>query len=488
MKKVIKLLLVSLVAGVLSVVISCAVNPVTGKRQVMFMSEAQEIALGVSYDPQVISAFGLYDNPSLQAYLQGAGTEMGRLSHRPALEYHVKVVDSPVVNAFAVPGGYIYLTRGILAQLNNEAELMGVLGHEMGHIAARHSASQQTKQQLGTLLLIGGVIASEKFASYAQYAMQGMELLFLSFSRDDERQADALGSEYASKMGYDATKMADFFKVLNKMNMAASQGGVPTFLSTHPDPGDRYNAVLKTSKAWQDSLRLSSYKVNGDSYLHLIDGIIYGEDPKQGYTSDNIFYHPALKFRFSFPAGWKLTNAPTQVTIQPSDGKALMLFSLSDQRSLQAAVDSTLAAYGLQMQRTEKVTVNGMPAIMTLSRQQSQDRSTGVVTTNVIVSYFIEYGQAFFVFHGVTAEPDFAAYSPAMEASMKTFARLTDPLRLNVKPMRVYVKKAPRAGTLESTLAYFGMRRDMMGELALLNNMELNDQLSAGKLIKIVSE
>lgn len=469
-------------------IVSCAVNPVTGKKQIMLMSEAQEVALGISYDPQVLATFGVYDDPGLQAFVQAKGTEMGKISHRPNLEYHVKVVDSPVVNAFAVPGGFIYLTRGILAQFNNEAELMGVLGHEMGHVAARHSVSQQTKQQLGTLLLIGGMIASEKFANYAQYAMQGMELLFLSFSRDDERQADALGCEYSSKMGYDGTKMADFFNVLNKMNMAHSQGGVPTFLSTHPDPGDRYNAVMQQSRAWQDSLKLPSYKVNTDSYLQLIDGIIYGEDPKQGYTDDNTFYHPELKFKFSYPLGWELTNAPTQVTVQPQDGRALLLFTLANQKTLQTAVDSTLAAYGLQLQRAERRTVNGLPAIITLSMQQAKDQSTGAVSTNSVLSYFIEYGSLIYVFHGVSTEADFNNYVSTMESSMKTFARLTDTYRINVKPQRIAVRKVQRTGTLASAFSYFGMKQDMWAELALLNNMELNDQVTAGRTIKIITQ
>jgi len=477
-----------LLAAAMLLIVSCAVNPVTGKKQIMLMSEAQEVALGISYDPQVLATFGVYDDPGLQAFVQAKGTEMGKISHRPNLEYHVKVVDSPVVNAFAVPGGFIYLTRGILAQFNNEAELMGVLGHEMGHVAARHSVSQQTKQQLGTLLLIGGMIASEKFANYAQYAMQGMELLFLSFSRDDERQADALGCEYSSKMGYDGTKMADFFNVLNKMNMAHSQGGVPTFLSTHPDPGDRYNAVMQQSRAWQDSLKLPSYKVNTDSYLQLIDGIIYGEDPKQGYTDDNTFYHPELKFKFSYPLGWELTNAPTQVTVQPQDGRALLLFTLANQKTLQTAVDSTLAAYGLQLQRAERRTVNGLPAIITLSMQQAKDQSTGAVSTNSVLSYFIEYGSLIYVFHGVSTEADFNNYVSTMESSMKTFARLTDTYRINVKPQRIAVRKVQRTGTLASAFSYFGMKQDMWAELALLNNMELNDQVTAGRTIKIITQ
>ena len=142
---------------------------------------------------------------------------------------------------------------------------------------------------------------SEQFAQYAQYALQGMQLLFLKFSRDDERQADGLGVEYSSKIGYDAHKMADFFKVLQKMSLAENQGGIPTFLSTHPDPGDRYNSVNQSATKWQTKLNLPQYKVNQDGYLQMIDGIIYGEDPKQGYVEGYTFYHPDLKFKFRFP-------------------------------------------------------------------------------------------------------------------------------------------------------------------------------------------
>jgi predicted Zn-dependent protease len=289
-------------------------------------------------------------------------------------------------------------------------------------------------------------------------------------------------------MGYDATKMADFFQVLNKMNMASSHGGVPTFLSTHPDPGDRYNAVLASTKEWQDKLNLPSYKVNADPYLKLIDGIVYGDDPRQGYTDDNTFFHPELKFRFSYPAGWTLTNAPTQVTIQPSDGKALILLTLSNQKSLQAAADSTLAQYGLIPQRTERRTVNGMPAIVALSKQENQDRSTGAVSVTTVLSYIIEYGNMYYVFHSVSSEADFPNYANIMESSMKTFAKLTDLNRLNVKPKRVYVKPVQRSGTLASAFTSYGVSQTMMNELALLNNMELNDQVQAGKLIKIVSQ
>ena len=470
------------------IVFSCAVNPVTGKKQIMLMSEQQEIQMGIAYDPQVVATFGEYRSDNILNFLSTKTKEMGAISHRPNLEYHIKILDSPVVNAFAVPGGYIYLTRGILAQLNNEAELLGVVGHEMGHITARHSVSQQTKQQLGQLLLIGGMIASQKFAQYAEYALQGMQLLFLKFSRDDERQADALGVEYSSKISYDAHKMADFFQVLNKMSMAESQGGVPTFLSTHPDPGDRYNSVNQSSSEWQTKLGYNDWKVNQDSYLQMIDGIIYGEDPRQGFVEGNTFYHPELKFRFTYPAGWHYENTPAQVNMGPEDGKALMVFTLSPQKTLQNAADTTLKQLGLTLLESKNTTVNGMQAKATVARQVNQDQSTGQQTSNLVLTYFIQYSPYIYVFHGVSAEADFNTYFKTMESAMMTFAKLTDPSKINVKPNKLLVRRVQKTTTLGNTLTSFNVPQAKLQEVALLNNMELTSTLQAGKLIKVIGQ
>ena len=479
--------------GVLSFVIlflavSCAVNPVTGKKQLMFMSVAQEVQLGAEYDPQIIAAFGEYKNDQILQLLQARADEMGLISHQPKLKYHVKILDSPVVNAFAVPGGYIYMTRGILAQFNNEAEMIGVLAHEMGHITARHSASRQSKQQIGQLLLIGGMIASEEFASYAEYAMQGMQLLFLSFSRDDERESDKLGVEYSSKIGYDATKMADFFLVLEKMSLESGHGGVPTFLSTHPNPGDRYNSVKMQAKTWQDSLDNTSWKVNTDKYLSMIDGIVYGEDPRQGYVEGNTFYHPDLKFKFTFPAGWQLQNQPMQVNMAPTDGKALLVFSFASGTTLDEAAQSTLNQLKLKPEEFRNITVHGMPAIMTLSKQVNENPNTGQKQTNMVISTFINADNTFYVFHGVTAEADFNTYSDVFQTTMVNFSKLTDPSKLNKKPDKILIKKVQRSGTLADAFKYYGIKQDQMEELALLNNLNLTDKVNAGKLIKIIGQ
>jgi predicted Zn-dependent protease len=467
---------------------SCAVNPVTGKKQLMFMSEAQEIQLGNQYDPQVMATFGEYKNEPLLALIEERGKEMGLISHRPQLTYHFRILDSPVINAFAVPGGYIYLTRGILAQFNNEAEMLGVLGHEMGHITARHSASQQTKQTVGQLLFVGGMIASEEFRRYGEYAMQSMQLLFLSFSRENEREADRLGVEYASKIGYDANKMADFYQVLVKMNLANEHGGIPTFMSTHPDPGDRYNAVKTDAAGWQDSLDFASWKVNKDHYLNLIDGMVFGEDPRQGFVEGQAFYHPELKFKFSIPSGWKLQNSPIQVIMHPPDGKALMIFTLSQQETLEDAAKVTIQELKLNVLDSKKTSVNRMPAISVLSNQVSQNRSTGLRDTIQVLSYFIEYNGLKYVFHGVSAEDDFKKYSSIFEPTMLTFNKLTEPDKLNRQPKRIRIKKVQQAGTLSDAFRRLGIQQKQMEELAFLNNMELSERLSAGALIKVVGD
>lgn len=474
-----------LILGISFLIPSCAVNPVTGKKQLMFMSESQEIQLGRDYDPQVIATFGDYKNDALLALIEKRGKEMGLISHRPKLNYQFRILDTHVINAFAVPGGYIYFTRGILAQFNNEAELMGVLGHEMGHITARHSVSRQAKQQIGTLLLIGGMIASEEFRKYGEYAMAGMQLLFLSYSREDEREADRLGVEYASKIGYDGSKMADFYKVLVKMNLASDHGGVPTFLSTHPDPGDRYNAVKQDAEKWKTELSFLEWKVNADSYLDLINGMVYGEDPRQGFVEGQVFYHPDMKFRFSFPAGWKLQNSPMQVTMAPQDGKALMIFTLAPQKSLEEAAQTTLQQLQLNLIESTKTTVNGMPAIAAVSSQTSQNQSTGQEQTIKVLSYFIDYNNNYFVFHGVSDESDFNTFYPAFESSIKNFDRLTDPAKLNVKPQRIRISQVQRTGTLSEALKSMGVSAQEMEDIAFLNNLELSEQVQAGRKIKL---
>jgi predicted Zn-dependent protease len=283
--------------------------------------------------------------------------------------------------------------------------------------------------------------------------------------------------------------MADFYQVLVKMNLASNQSGIPTFMSTHPDPGDRYNTVKQDATRWQDSLNFSPWKVNTDNYLDLLDGMVFGEDPRQGYVEGQVFYHPELKFKFPVPIAWILENSPMQVRMYTPDGKALMIFTLAPQETLEEAAKATLQQLELNLLDSKITTVNGMPAIAALSNQVSQNQSTGQLDTINLLSYFIEYNSLNYVFHGVSAKADFNTYLRIFEPTMMNFDKLTEPSKLNRQPKKIRIKKVQRAGTLAESFRTFGIQqKKKMEELAFLNNMELNDQVPAGALIKIVGD
>src|SRR5690606_1733486 len=277
---------------------ACARNPVTGKKQLVLMSEKQEIAMGQEADPQIVAAYGLYEDKALQGFIDQKGQEMAKISHRNQLDYTFRILDSPVINAFALPGGYVYFTRGIMAHFNNEAEFAGVLGHEIGHVTARHSAKQYSNATLAQFGLLAGSIISPEFAQVADLAGTGVQLLFLKFGRDAESQSDKLGVEYSTKIGYDAREMAGFFTTLDRLGEQSGAADIPTFLSTHPDPANREQKVAREAASWRKKVNTADLEVNRESYLRMIDGIIYGDDPRQGFVEQNRFYHPVLRFQF----------------------------------------------------------------------------------------------------------------------------------------------------------------------------------------------
>jgi len=471
---------------VILMVSSCSRNPVTGKREVMLMSESQEINMGKSYDPQVKATYGVYEDAGLQSFITEKGKEMAAISHRPTLPYEFKVVDSPVVNAFAVPGGFIYFTRGIMAHFNNEAEFAGVLGHEIGHITARHSAKQQTNQILGQILFIGGLVVSEDFRNFADLASQGMGLLFMKFGRNDESQSDELGVDYSSQVGYDATEMADFFKTLKKMRDESGQS-IPTFMSTHPDPADRYNKVKEMAKEEQAANPDKQYKVNRDSYLKMIDGIIYGPDPRQGFEENGKFYHPELLFEFPIPNNWRVNNMPSQVQMSPEDGKAVLTMDLAAGADLSAAAREFTEKNKLNVIEQSNDNVNGNTALALISettQDQSQQQQQVQQPVLRMLTYFILYDGKIYKFNGLSKKEDFNQHFSTFQRSMKNFKKLTDQSKINKKPTTVAIKTVKKNSDLRAALASFGMKGTQLKELSILNGMELNDQVKAGSLIK----
>lgn len=462
---------------------NCARNPITGKRE-LAISEDKEKAMGAAYDPQIVSSMGTYEDKGLNDLLNRVGKEMAKTSHRPDLNWTFRIVDSDVVNAFAVPGGYVYFTRGILAHFNNEAEFAGVLGHEIGHVTARHSAQQIRQQQLAQVGLIAGVIASDAVRQNFESINQGMQLLFLKNGRDAESESDALGVEYSSEIGYDASQMAGFFKTIDRLQKRSGQE-IPDFLSTHPDPLNREANVRALAKEWQAKLPGNQDKVNRDGYLALIEGLLYGEDPNQGYVEKGKFYHPQLKFVFDVPTNWRLLNSPQQVQIAAPDQDAAITFTLAQGNSPEAAAQTWLQQNQLQASRGGATTVNGLQAYQiegVAGDPQQQQQELAWTST------FISYGSTIYVFTGITLINQTKKYARVFGTTSTSFKALTDPTYLNRQPERIRIKTVPSNQTLKAFLTSQGTPAARLEELSILNGLALETLIKAGTKIKTVGK
>lgn len=446
------------------------------------MSEAQEIEIGKAADPQVIQQFGLYEDSSLQRYISDMGQRMGAISHRPKLQYHFRVINSDAINAFAVPGGYVYFTRGIMAYLNSEAQFAGVLGHEIGHITARHSVKQQRNQILAQVGLIAGMIISPELARFGDAASQGLGLLLLKYGRDAERQSDELGVDYSARIGYDPQYMADFFQTLERQTSKNANEELPSFLSTHPSPEERYATVKKLAAEKKQELNNPNLIVGRNEYLRRIEGLIYGEDPKEGFLENGVFYHPPLGFQFTIPTNWAYQNTPQQVQLASKDGNALMIFTLAQGKTLDEAASNVLQQYKLQLVNSNRTTVNGNNAIVMIADLPQQQNTLRTF------SYVVQHRENFYLMIGVSAINNFPAYENMFAGSMQSFRTLTDPDMLNKKPQRIRIRIVGQAGSLQQILRSFNVQDKRLEEHALLNGMQLTDNVPSGTLLKVIAE
>jgi len=293
-------------------------DPITGEKSSYGYSWAEEVRMGTEGDGQIISQYGSYDNERLSTYVDSLGQAMVALSHvrregaEPewvATEFYFRVLDTPVVNAFALPGGYIYVTRGLLAHVENEAQLAVVIGHEIGHVTARHMSKRAKNQILSQVALMAGAVGGQLLIggstaeNVLNYGGLGTQLLLLSYGRDDESQSDKLGVEYAALAGYDAAEGAGFFNSLKRLSDQSGQD-IPSFLQTHPDPGQREQFIIDEAAMWQNDTGVT--RVGRSWYLQQIDRIIYGPNPRQGFKHEGRFVHPDLAFQFDIPDEFRL--------------------------------------------------------------------------------------------------------------------------------------------------------------------------------------
>ena len=463
----------------------CARNPVTGKRQIVLVSESEEIAMGRQSDTQVRQEYGIAEKQSLQDYIGTIGRKLTRVSHRPNLEWHFAVVDSPVVNAFAIPGGYVYLTRGILAYLSNEAELAGVMGHEIGHVTARHSVRQITRQELAQVGLGVGGALSPAIGQMGNLAQNGLGLVFLRFSRADESEADRLGVEYAARAAYDPRQLSNFFDVLGRLASASDRDTIPGWLSTHPGPPQRVETTRMLAEEWIEMLGLTGERmdVNRDPFLRAIDGIVFGNDPREGFSDGVRFYHPALEFQIDFPAAWRIENTREAVAAtDPQQAAQLQLTMMKVPRSTSAEdYVNGLAARGTRPQNARVVKINGYNAVLA-SYILRNPRGSAVTA----LAGFIEYRNQILQIVGTTS--DFRRFGSILEESIRSFNAISDRRILEVQPDRLKIYAAQEGDTLTALARSRSNPRVTADDLAVLNRLAIDQPITPGRLLKIVEK
>ena len=458
-------------------VTGCATNPVSGKRELALVSESQEIAMGRDGAAAVTAAIGLVPNATLQSYVNRIGQSLAAKTERPKLPWEFHVVDDASINAFALPGGFIFVTRGLLAHMTTEAELASVLGHESGHVAARHSVQQMSREQVAMIGLGVGSVLSPAIAKYGQLAGAGLGLLFLKYSRGDETQSDQLGFRYALADGYDTREMISVFEMLQRAEQLGGGGKLPEWQSTHPDPGSRISnvqsMVAATSQDW------STRRIGGDELLRQIDGMVFGVNPRDGFFRGTLFLHPDLKFVLQFPAGWGTRNA-ADVVAGISAAQDALIELRGARGSAAEAANQFFGQQGLTAGTQSRRVINGNPAVSAEFTAQSDQ---GVPVQGI--GTFIEYGGTTWGIVTYAVATRFASYRPEFLTSINSFNRLTDPSALAVQPMHLRIEEAPRAMSLAQFNALLPSGISL-AQLALINGVDEGVQLRAGQSIKRV--
>ncbi len=476
-----RLLLTPMLAAAIT---ACAMNPATGKKEVSLMSEAQEVALGQQMDPEIRREMGVYNDPELQRYVESVGKRLARQSERPELPWHFTVLDAPAVNAFALPGGYIYLTRGILPFLNDEAQLAGVLGHEIGHVTARHSAQQYTKATgagIGLTLLSIFVPQARAVQGITE---QALGVLFLKHGRDDELQADQLGVRYTAAADWNPAGVAGMLLALQRLDQASgSRKGVPNWLSTHPAPADRVQKIEPAIQQARASMAGGPTETDRGAFLQRLDGIIYGDSPSEGIVRGNEFIHPDLRLAVTFPRGWDIQNSQSQVMAKaPEQEQYLILQLVPDARgSVEQIAQSGMANAGFRQLNGRPVQINGAEAYVGTYQGNLQDLGNVVVT-----AAHVSHERNVYLLAGLAPANGAANARPAFESSIGSFRSLTRAEAADIKPNRVELYTVRNGDTWASIAQRTGRDTVSAATLAIMNNHDPGDPPQPGARVKVV--
>jgi predicted Zn-dependent protease len=469
---------------------SCAVNPVTGKQDLVLLSESDELALGRKTNEEVLKQYTIYDNPVLQNYVQNIGSKLAAKSHRANLNYQFTVLDSKEVNAFALPGGYVYVTRGLMAYLNSEAELAAVLGHEIGHVTARHSVRQHSATQLTN---IGAVLTSIFVPGITQASNQLVQFaggaLLRGYGRTHELEADRLGAEYLARTNYNPEAMLDVIRVLKNQelfdkDLAKAEGREPRtyhgVFSTHPDNDTRLQEVVATAKTLSEAGK-TNY-VGHDEYISLIDKLVFGDSPRDGILRGRQFFHEGLGFSMHFPEQWNVSNQPDRLILNPITGDALIQISTDNLNKSLSPRDYMIQRLQLTNLTNESaLNINGFAAHTGISLINNKQSS---IAGRFTVIYF---QKRVYIIAGMTKDPDtLAKYDKTITDTAKSFHALTNDEKILAKPLRINIVKAKNNTRFASLAKQSPLENNAESQLRLLNAKYPTGEPVNNSLIKII--
>ncbi len=472
---------------VLMLLSGCSVNPATGQQQfTALMSPQQENQVGAQEHKKILAQFGEYDSPQLQSYVEKVGQKVAKNTERPEVRYQFFLLDSPIVNAFALPGGYVYLTRGLLALSNSEAEMAAVLAHEVGHITGRHSAERYSR---GVVTSLGAMILSTAVGStgVSEALGVGTNLYMSSYSRGQESQADGLGIRYLVRGGYDPQAMAGFLSNLQADTALEAKidgkkaSSATSYFSTHPATAQRVA---------QASGQARSLPQGGDvkrtAYLRALDGMLYGDSAAQGFVRGVNFYHPDLGFKFAVPKGYRIVNQPSQVVAKGGNGALIVFDFAGNKRGLAPDVflrDALLQGEQAQNFAVERITVNGMKGATTaingtINGQSAQIRVVAVRWSNDMIARF-----QIAIPNGLSS-----AEVNALKSTSYSFGRMSDSEKRSLRPYRLKTVTARSGDTVSSLSARMPFDDLKVDRFRVLNGLRDNQGLVAGQIYKIVAQ
>lgn len=475
---------------------ACTTNPATGQQNfTAFMSEEDELRVGAEEHAKILEQFGgEYKDPALTAYINAIGQQMAGLSEKPDLKFHFTVLNDPQVNAFALPGGYVYATRGLLALAEDEAEAAGVIAHEIGHVTGRHTA-QRYSQAMATNIgltaasILAGIAGVSIPQGVGQAVSFGAQAILQGYSREQELEADKLGVRYMTRAGYDPKSLISFFEKMSAhTNLEASLDGRErpvehNIMSSHPRTAQRIEQAIRLSS----SIKAPGSRRARDIYLSQISGMVFGDDPEEGFVRGHAFIHPGLKFRFEVPDGFTMRNSPTRVVAKGPDDSVILFTAEAKEKAKQVR---SMPRYltndwgrQLSLKSVEALDINGLAAATGWSRVNTDDGERDLRLLAVRATEDRIYRFTFVTRPAMTNK-----LSVPFRRTTYSFRNISDAEARGIHPHRLAIRTVKPGDTADGISDAMPLGKFNRGWFRVLNGLRPDETLVPGRKVKIVIE